>query len=106
MIRQPQLTFFIFQVNMVLDTGKYDFSLAEIKEQIKNKNIISFLSEKCVDDIDLSIIQGEDKIKMENALLNVAENINERRKLGVEKNGLCLLIAYLVEMIQHDYDTD
>jgi len=108
MINQSQITFFIFEVNAVLDTGRYNFSFKEIREQVQNKNIISFLKEKCGNDIDLSLYSDENKTKIENALSNVAEGLDgrERRKTGIENNGLCLLIAYLVEMIQTDYDTE
>jgi hypothetical protein len=107
MIKQTYLTYLIFIINGIIDEGKYKFSFSEIKEQIKNKNIISFLREK-VEYVDLSTYEGEKKEEIENALYNVKESMDgyERKKLAIENNGLCLLIAYLTELIQHPEDWD
>ena len=51
---------------------------------------------------DLSLFDAELVNELDEIFWDMAVAINERRKLGVEKNGLCLVIAYAQEQIQRE----
>ena len=94
-----KLTHIAFQLNGALDTGKYEISFDEISSEIKAETIFDFLSTRLADDVDFSIVSPEERreltLEWEPFL-----NVNARRKFCVERNGICLLVAYLLEGIQ------
>ena len=47
---------FIYQINTAIDTGKYqDISIAEVKEHIKEGDLLPYLKHTFGDDVDLSL---------------------------------------------------
>lgn len=95
------LTFISFYLNAAMDSGKYDSLLiGEIKREIKNGTIFNFLRQKLGTDIDLSILKKSDEAELLAEWQDMLLAIDERRKMGIEKRGLTLLIAYLLEGIQ------
>ena len=96
-----KLTFVGFDLNGALGSGKYnDITIEDMKEKIRKRTVFSYLQQKLRDDIDLSILTDEDKKEFNDEWIDLVEAIDEKRKMAVEKNGLCLLIAYLLEGIQ------
>lgn len=96
-----KLTFVGFDLNGALGSGKYnDITIEDMKEKIRKRTVFSYLQQKLRDDIDLSILTDEDKKELNDEWIDLVEAIDEKRKMAVEKNGLCLLIAYLLEGIQ------
>lgn len=95
------LTFMAFYVNSALDTGKYaDVSIDAVRAEIRAGTIFSYLEITLENDIDLSIFDWS----MRKALIEEWQDIeaatNIRKKFGIEKGGLTLLIAFLLESIQ------
>ena len=124
---------FIYQINAAIDTGKYqDISIAEVKEHIKEGDLLPYLERTLGDDVDLSLfipvkdlgapdqIDGKkDKIfwiksqvqwsgratKRVEELIESLQRIldvgagDEKRKWGIENSGLCLLVAWITEII-------
>lgn len=84
-----------------------EITFDDIYRQIENGRLVPFLEDRLGDDIDLSLIspdqeQGQYLI----AVLNeVAGGLHgrERKKLGVESCGLCLLLAFCIEAMQQCY---
>lgn len=100
------LTVLAFYLNAALDTGKYaDLTFKEVADCIEDGSIFNFLKKRLGNDIDLSIYdrnKQNDLIAEWQDLLNA---VSAYRKFGVENNGLCLLIGYLLEGIQRrQYD--
>jgi hypothetical protein len=96
------LTHIVREVNSALDTGKYDdLPLLEVSHQIDAGGVVSWLKHR-VPDLDLSVLSAEDLNEYEEGLADIQDAYvgNERRKWGVEKRGLCLLIAWTNELIQ------
>ncbi len=97
--RQIYLGEVIFRTNMLLDDG-LSASFAEVHDAIQAGRIIEWLVEKRA---DMSILLSEsmsDAKALVVEALKLASTVRkgqERRKLGVEKNGLCLIIALALE---------
>lgn len=98
------LTYLIFEVNAAIDTGRHqDITPDEIREKALDGNVIPFIKDKLGDDIDLSLFFDPKTLgELRDTLKVVAGTLHgrERRKVGVERSGLCLLVAYAVEAIQ------
>ena len=97
------LTYPIIEINAAIDTGKYnDISVDEIKEHIEIGDVFSHISELAGEDIDLSLLDDEVSAEITEALRDILYALGNqaRRKWGVENSGLCLLIAWINELIQ------
>jgi hypothetical protein len=96
-----QLTFIGFYLNGALGSGKYDeISIEEVKARIRDHTIFDYLKTKLGSDIDLSVLSPEDRLELNSEWEDLADAVDEARKMCVDKNGLCLLMAYLLEGIQ------
>lgn len=106
-MRITKLTFLAFYLNGALDTGTYQGVTAEeVAKEIEKGSVFEFLSRRLSGAIDLSIFDNTDRAELLaewQSLLNV---IDAKRKLGVENNGLCLLMGYLLEGIQRRQDNN
>ena len=99
-MRITDLTFIGFYLNGALGSGKYnDITIEEVKKHLRDRSIFDFLENRLLD-IDLSAIKKQDRRKLNDEWLDLAEAVNESRKMGVKENGICLLVAYLFEGIQ------
>ena len=97
--RQIYLDDVILRTNMLMDDG-LAASFNEVHSAIRADCIIEWLNEK---EADMSILLSE-SMSAEKALVvealklaSAARKGQERRKLGVEKNGLCRIIALAPE---------
>jgi hypothetical protein len=107
-MKHTALTLLILYLNSLLDSGKYDdISLEDVKRHIDDGSILRFLRQRAGTDIDLSAhldssIHGNfEEFYVNNLQATLdAYGGNERRKWGVEKKGLCLLLAWTNEIIQ------
>src|SRR5437867_10663844 len=101
MLKMLHLTILASEIVRMLDCGKHKQDVAYIKTLIKNEGDIfehlekTFAKEK----IDLSYFQVDDRSDFIRELYEMTD-INESRKFGIENDGLCLLLAYILEMIQ------
>ena len=100
-VRLKQLTFLGFYLNGALGSGKYDdISIEEVKAKIYDRTIFDYLDARLGMDVDSSHLSADDKQELIDEWSDMADVINESRKMCVERNGLCLLVAYLLEGIQ------
>lgn len=89
-----------FDLNANLDTGKFaNVTKDEIFEQLEAGTIFDWLEEK-LKYVDLSTATAQDKDELLDEWRNFANAIDAKRKFGVENNGLCLLLAYVIEGMQ------
>lgn len=85
-----------------VDRRRYDdISVPEVKQHVEDGSIFSFLSARLGKDVALRLFDEASLGKIADAWLTIEDTIDERRKFGIENKGLCLLVAYLVEMMQH-----
>ena len=96
------LTYIILELNAALDTGKYDhIPMSEASQHIEAGDVLPWLK-RMVPEIDLSPLCEEIANEYQAALGDIYGGYggSERRKWGVERRGLCLLIAWTNELIQ------
>jgi hypothetical protein len=103
------LTLIILEINSLIDTQKYNsITINDIKKEIENMNVLEFLKNKAIDNVDFSLVLSENtsskrflnKYYEELKDICIAYGGNERRKWGVENSGLCLLLAWTNEIVQ------
>ena len=97
------LTYIIFELNAALDSRNYDdLPVSEAVENVAAGNIVPWLK-RVVPVADLSLLPEHAAREYQSALANIhrACQGRERRKWGVEKRALCLLIGWTTELIQH-----
>jgi hypothetical protein len=90
-------------LNGALGSGRYaDISLADVKAHIREGAIFDFLEETLGEDIDISLLDNDDRAELLREWRSLADNVDESRKLWIQRdgNGLALLVAYLLEGIQ------
>lgn len=98
-------TYIILSLNSALDTGLYDdIPMSEASHHIEVGDVIPWLKET-VPDMDLSLLSEDNIERYHAALADIywAYVGKERRKWGVEKRALCLLIAWTNELVQRGW---
>lgn len=105
------ITYFILQVNKMLDTGKYDhITIDDVHQHIDNRDVLRWLKQTGGRDIDLSMYfdksvtpsaRGDFEETFSNYLQNMSGGYrgDERRRWGVQNRGLCFLIAWTLEAL-------
>jgi hypothetical protein len=104
MVKINLLTYLTFELNMLIDGG-HTMPLKEVKQLCEEKKILEELERRFPfkeTGLDLSLLKAEDRRELHGIFEDMAIAINERRKLGIKDNGLCLLIAYAQEQIQRE----
>lgn len=108
-IKLTHLSHLLLEINAVIDTGKHDhISIEDVHREIANGTILKFIAREASTDIDLSLLldRTDDELNFERHYVRHLQSIyggyagQERRKWGVENKGLCLLVAWTMEIIQ------
>jgi len=108
-IKLTTLSYVLLEINAIIDTGKYDYiSINDIHREIESGTVLRYLAKEAASDIDLSLIldREDDELNFESNYIRHLQSIyggyagQERRKWGIENKGLCLLIAWTIEIIQ------
>lgn len=94
-------TYLGFYLNSLVDNGEF-ISLFDIKREINKRNVLNFLKSQYEDKFDISLYTEEELEALEEFFHGLNDAVDEQRKMGIEKNGLCLLIAYCFEALQHN----
>lgn len=91
--------------SMLDDSANDDITLDEIKRQCAAGHLFDFLQRRGGDSIDLSMLRGQTELMVwyVTAVAGACRSFSgrERRKLGLENRGLCLLVAITAELLQH-----
>ena len=101
-MRLSSLTYIITELNALIDTGRHNISLAEVKKHIQAGDILQFIVVNTERDIDLSALSPEQETEIVAGLQDILTTFDgtERLKWGIENNGLCLVLAWVNELIQ------
>jgi len=100
-LKLTYLIYFIHEVNIVLDRGEHqDISLADVEGHIEAGDLVPWLQARL--GIDLSLLLPDLAKELNDGMMDIlgAYKGKERRKWGIERSGLCLLIAWTAELIQ------
>ena len=100
------LTWLIFQLNHLIDSGKYHISIDQAHSWAESENIIGSLKSLAGDDIDLSVYRPGDGpyshfVDSYHECAGRTSNAYTGNDFGIHNNGLCLLLAWTNEMIQN-----
>jgi hypothetical protein len=99
-MRTINLTFLVLGLNAAIDQGKTT-TLAKAKEHIQTGDVFDWLNAEF--SVDTSLVRGRPEgleiVQGLQAILGGYDG-KERRKWGVENNGLALLLAWINELIQ------
>ena len=101
MVKINHLTYLTFELNALVDKG-LSISQEETKRLCEERRIFDELERRLPfmkTGLDLSVLNKETREEISEAFRGFV-GINERRKLGVENNGLCLLIVYTQKIIK------
>jgi len=88
-----------FLLNALLDCGSA-LDIDDTRKHIGDGSLFNWLTETFGNDIDLSLYRPDDEATVLDLFESVANAANSRRKFGVERNGLALLVAYCFEGLQ------
>jgi hypothetical protein len=104
-MRLVHLTTLAFGLNAALD-ARQGLDIALTRKSIDDGSVFDLLQAQ-IPNIDLSIVRHrpeEKEIKL--AWENLANAVDAKRKFGVQSDGVCLLLAYTIELIQSHAWTD
>jgi hypothetical protein len=92
-----------FEINHLLDRG-LSVPIDETHERVDDGTVLEWLAEQFANDqhyLDLSWIEDADRFNILAVFASLSNAVNSRRKFGVENNGLALLVAYCIEVMQN-----
>ena len=105
-MKSIKFIYLLWQFNAMLDSGKYIYvSVDDIKKQIRNGNISEYLSNTFPDG-DFSLMEKADWDYVSKEWAYYADDLDERRKMGIVNNGLCLLVGYTLNGLQLHADLE
>jgi|GEM_PF-1290903 len=93
-------TFLGFYLNSLVDEG--ETLEQETHQKIRSRTLFPWLMDKYGDRLDISLFSPENLNSIESFFEDLSVATNESRKMGIEHNGLCLLVAYCLEAAQRD----
>jgi hypothetical protein len=99
-------TFMAFLVNQAIDRDAHQgVTIHDVKERIRDGSIFPYLESR-MQGLQLSDVSAEMRTDLLCEWRDMDVSLNESRKLGVERNGFCLLLGYLLEGIQRTTRTE
>jgi hypothetical protein len=105
-VNQNAPAFFIDQINALLDTGKFDhISTSEVRQHATARNTLEWLTSVAPKQFDGSLFGSEGPYTWFGPYLNdflesMVNVSDDSRHYGVNNRGLCLLVAWVCELIR------
>jgi hypothetical protein len=102
LVRVSTIRYLLFEVIAAIDTGTVPLLMTEMKKLMEDEEVIDYLEGFKPKVVDLSLLKPDDRLYFNRNLKDMALAMHqrERRKFGIENDGLCLLAAYLLELLQ------
>ena len=99
---KSKLAMLAWMINKAIDNGNYDASIEDVETATDGGRILQFIRETLPAHrlLDISMIDKDD----EAAINEWFRNIKGNHDIHVENRGLCLLMAWTIEMMQHAGD--
>lgn len=91
-------TFLGFTFNWLVDMGAHE-SIKVVKNKIEEESLFSWLETKYPNDVDFSLFTREQLLQIEKHFYQLTQ-MDERKKMGITKNGICLLVGYCFNSAQ------
>lgn len=100
-MRVSALTFLAFYVNSAIDTGRYDdLSIDVVRRGVRAGTIFEVLATRLGNDLDLSLLDDAKRAELLDEWQDMEAAIDIRKKFGIERGGLALVMAFILEGIQ------
>jgi hypothetical protein len=99
-----RFTFLAWEANAMLDAGE-SLDIDETREHIQDGQLIDWFARRFSEKTDLSLYETEDKSETARVLASIDNVANSRRKFGVERDGLSLIVALCLQAIQGGEET-
>ena len=101
------LSYLILQLNHLIDADLHRaITFQEAKDHIKRGDLFEWLDERFIGHIDIKHLSqsgAAQKIIQELQDLLRGYDGSERRKWGLQNNGICLILGWTNEIIQQTY---
>lgn len=94
-------TFLGFYLNLLVDSGEF-LDLSETHKKLNQGGLFLWLKSLYGDRFDISLYSKTELDAIEEFFGNLSNSVDEERKMGISKNGLCLLVAYCFEGLQQN----
>jgi len=93
-----------WMINKAIDNGNYDLTIDDARKAAESESVFQFICENLQTHhlLDLSLFTSEDIAAVNNWFMQT----NGNHDIHVENKGLCLLLAWTIEMMQHAGDPD
>lgn len=104
-MKVASLTLLIMQINAAIDSGKHQtISVSDVHKAIERGSLLKFLKVSIGQDLYSSVYDGFEE-DYEEAITQIYHGYagDERRKWGVQNQGLCLVVAWTNEIIQQAF---
>ena len=95
-------TFLLFQLNRAMDAGNVVMTVAEVCEAVNERSVARLLIRK-IKDIDLSAFSPDDWDALYDEWERLMDAADYEHKFSVRRNGICLLVAFVIEGIQRHF---
>jgi len=99
-----------FNLNAAMERGHLgEFGFSEVYDAIEQGTIVRFLAERLGQDVDLSLLMDPRDRTQHDAFAEVMRLVapafqgRERRKLFLERSGVCLMMGLVLEALQQGY---
>ncbi len=91
-----------WMINKAIDNGNYELSIEAVRKAADAERVIQFVRDSLPTHrlLDLSLLSPDDEAAINHWFLG----LNGNHDIHVEKSGLCLLLAWTIEMMQHAGD--
>ena len=106
-MRRSDLTFLQFNLLAVIDSGAHEgVTFEEVKDAIRAGSLFRWMQSRFGDRVDVSLFDPQHRPGIDReviaALTGALDAIDGRegRKVGITRNGVCLLAALITEAIQ------
>lgn len=88
-----------WMVNKAIDNGNYEMSMAEVRKAAEEERVIQFVRDNLPTHrlLDISLFTAEDEKEINHWFNQTNGNFDGK----IENQGLCLLLAWTIEMMQH-----
>ena len=99
-VKTNKLTFIGFFINAAAGSGRYDhITIDRVRQEIERGTIFELLKAELGRDIDLSLVSEAERAELVEEWQRI-DNVAHRGNILVDRGGLNLLMAYLLEGIQ------
>jgi hypothetical protein len=103
----PRYTFLGFELAALLDQG-LSTDIEETKQRISNGTVLDWLAERYGGEpygFDIGLYDDAERETITSAFAQISDAVNARKKFGVDRNGIALLVALCFQVIQGGSDT-